>query len=170
MPAAERGFETCQLRSRHWVITSAATGEAEHVRGEGVIGKYPLLTERNYRDDEDRGRRQVERGMRVCVSVSVCMCVCVCMCACVCVCVCMHVSWSLLIYISNECGPICLGSDAAYPFTYQSCSGRVGQGQGGTFGGELIFVPGSINQPSGPDFNVTVATFPLSPATGSFVF
>jgi uncharacterized protein affecting Mg2+/Co2+ transport len=123
VPAAERGFETCQLRGRHWIITNGATGEEDHVRGDGVVGKYPLLREQNYRDDEDRGRRTVETG-----------------------------------------------HDTAYPFTYQSCSGRVGQGVGGTFGGELVMVPGSIDNPSGPDFTALVATFPLQASAGNYVF
>ncbi len=36
------GPETAQLLSRHWVITNA-DGEEEEVRGEGVIGKKPVL-------------------------------------------------------------------------------------------------------------------------------
>jgi len=47
LSAAERGFETCQLLSRHWAITtsphagegSGGGGRVEHVRGEGVVGK-----------------------------------------------------------------------------------------------------------------------------------
>merc|ERR1712060_351669 len=42
--AASRGFETCQLHLRHWEI--AAEGqEPEHVRGEGVIGLFPILVD-----------------------------------------------------------------------------------------------------------------------------
>jgi ApaG protein len=37
-----RGGETAQLMSRHWIITDAS-GEVEEVRGEGVIGKQPTL-------------------------------------------------------------------------------------------------------------------------------
>ena len=36
------GHETVQLRTRHWIITDAA-GHKEVVRGEGVIGKQPVL-------------------------------------------------------------------------------------------------------------------------------
>ena len=36
------GTETAQLLSRHWVITNA-DGEAEEVRGEGVVGLKPVL-------------------------------------------------------------------------------------------------------------------------------
>ena len=34
--------QNCQLLDRHWVITNAA-GEVEEVRGEGVVGKQPIL-------------------------------------------------------------------------------------------------------------------------------
>lgn len=43
LSSSERGFETCQLRSRHWKITANDTGEEEHVRGDGGTGLYPLL-------------------------------------------------------------------------------------------------------------------------------
>jgi ApaG protein len=36
------GHETVQLRTRHWIITDA-TGRKQVVRGEGVIGKQPVL-------------------------------------------------------------------------------------------------------------------------------
>eukprot|EP01102_Stenamoeba_stenopodia_P017254 TRINITY_DN6155_c0_g1_i1.p1 TRINITY_DN6155_c0_g1~~TRINITY_DN6155_c0_g1_i1.p1 ORF type:complete len:425 (-),score=58.19 TRINITY_DN6155_c0_g1_i1:29-1303(-) len=36
------GLESCQLRSRHWVITDG-NRHTEEVRGEAVIGYYPLL-------------------------------------------------------------------------------------------------------------------------------
>ncbi len=37
-----RGPETVQLRTRHWVITDA-TGRSQDVRGEGVVGEQPVL-------------------------------------------------------------------------------------------------------------------------------
>jgi ApaG protein len=37
-----RGTETVQLMTRHWVITDA-NGTVEEVRGPGVIGKQPTL-------------------------------------------------------------------------------------------------------------------------------
>jgi ApaG protein len=37
------GPETVQLRTRHWIITDA-TGHRREVRGEGVIGKQPVLS------------------------------------------------------------------------------------------------------------------------------
>eukprot|EP00316_Scyphosphaera_apsteinii_P004461 CAMPEP_0119342840 /NCGR_PEP_ID=MMETSP1333-20130426/105563_1 /TAXON_ID=418940 /ORGANISM="Scyphosphaera apsteinii, Strain RCC1455" /LENGTH=489 /DNA_ID=CAMNT_0007355135 /DNA_START=413 /DNA_END=1882 /DNA_ORIENTATION=+ len=51
MSVAERGFDTAQLHSRHWIITDLS-GHEEHVRGDGVVGKYPLLREGGYRDDQ----------------------------------------------------------------------------------------------------------------------
>ena len=36
------GHETVQLRTRHWIVTDA-TGRKQVVRGEGVIGKQPVL-------------------------------------------------------------------------------------------------------------------------------
>ena len=40
------GTETVQLRTRHWIITDAS-GHKEVVRGEGVIGKQPVLAPAN---------------------------------------------------------------------------------------------------------------------------
>jgi ApaG protein len=37
-----RGPTTVTLRTRHWVITDA-TGKRQDVRGEGVVGKQPVL-------------------------------------------------------------------------------------------------------------------------------
>ena len=48
MTPSERGFTTCQLRSRHWIISQGDDGEPEHVRGDGVVGMYPLLKEGGY--------------------------------------------------------------------------------------------------------------------------
>jgi ApaG protein len=36
------GEAACQLRSRHWLITDS-DGNKQEVRGEGVVGKQPLL-------------------------------------------------------------------------------------------------------------------------------
>ena len=36
------GSETAQLVSRHWIITNG-DGDAEEVRGPGVVGKQPVL-------------------------------------------------------------------------------------------------------------------------------
>ena len=37
-----RGPETVQLRTRHWIITDAV-GRSQDVRGEGVVGEQPVL-------------------------------------------------------------------------------------------------------------------------------
>src|SRR6476646_10306500 len=39
---ANRGSETAQLVSRHWIITDNE-GEVQEVRGEGVVGAQPVL-------------------------------------------------------------------------------------------------------------------------------
>lgn len=39
---SNRGTETAQLISRHWIITDA-TGRTEEVRGPGVVGEQPVL-------------------------------------------------------------------------------------------------------------------------------
>lgn len=39
---ANEGTSPAQLRRRHWLITDA-NGQVEEVRGEGVVGKQPLL-------------------------------------------------------------------------------------------------------------------------------
>jgi ApaG protein len=36
------GEETVQLQTRHWIITDAS-GRKQEVRGEGVVGKQPVL-------------------------------------------------------------------------------------------------------------------------------
>ena len=53
LSADERGFETCQLRGRHWLITDAS-GREDHVNGDGVVGLYPLLRVGGWRDDTSR--------------------------------------------------------------------------------------------------------------------
>lgn len=37
-----KGAESVQLRSRHWIITDGS-GKVEEVRGPGVVGQQPLL-------------------------------------------------------------------------------------------------------------------------------
>eukprot|EP00550_Attheya_septentrionalis_P010369 CAMPEP_0198281886 /NCGR_PEP_ID=MMETSP1449-20131203/1763_1 /TAXON_ID=420275 /ORGANISM="Attheya septentrionalis, Strain CCMP2084" /LENGTH=539 /DNA_ID=CAMNT_0043977879 /DNA_START=118 /DNA_END=1737 /DNA_ORIENTATION=+ len=61
---AERGFETCQLIARHWKITTQKKNEVstEHVRGEGVVGLYPLLSEGGFRNDEGHRASSLVRG------------------------------------------------------------------------------------------------------------
>ncbi len=121
--AAERGFETCQLHSRHWVLSDDA-GRDEQVHGDGVVGCYPLLREGGYRDDRQ--------------------------------------SRSAMMNIGVPASAVREGDECEGTFVYQSMSGRGGMR---SFGGELTFVPGTYAEPTGEEFNVVVARFPLSDGT-----
>ena len=148
VPAAQRGFETCQLQTRHWAIepggssnnrttrsdqrvnsssssssnsnssssNSAASPVLEHVRGDGVVGAFPVLREGAHRADQ-----QVEPQFRA--------------------------------------ARLREGGWADGSFVYQSCSGQ--NLPGGSFGGELTFVPGTLKNPTGKPFEVVVAPFAL---------
>ena len=39
---SDEAWDTCQLRSRHWVIKDG-TGKKDEVRGPGVVGYFPVL-------------------------------------------------------------------------------------------------------------------------------
>jgi len=120
-----RGFETAQLRSRHWIITDL-DGEQEHVRGDGVVGMYPILRDGGFRNDRQNRRAG---------------------------------------HVNVEPSDVDPGSDCEGIFVYQSMSSP-----SGTFEGELIFVPGSLRQPTGDEFVVRVASFPLHDDGASFIF
>lgn len=62
MTPEQRGFETCQLVSRFWRITQGT--QVNEVRGEGVIGYYPLLKEGEHENfySEDGGHTLQSRG------------------------------------------------------------------------------------------------------------
>lgn len=45
--AEERGFNSCQVHKRHWEIQEEGSN-AEHVRGEGLIGLYPILVDNGW--------------------------------------------------------------------------------------------------------------------------
>ena len=65
MTAEERGFDTCQLVSRYWRITHGnIANSVEEVRGEGVIGYYPILREGGYEKmySEDGGENFINKG------------------------------------------------------------------------------------------------------------
>ena len=111
---SERGFHSCQLRSRRWTLTSNETGEEEPVSGEGVRGFYPLLL--------DNGGHRVYYG---------------------------HDATHASLVDERE----------EETFVYQSMS-NVCEG-GGTMSGTLQFLPGSLRGPTGPEFDVVVASFPL---------
>eukprot|EP00554_Chaetoceros_debilis_P010604 CAMPEP_0194108258 /NCGR_PEP_ID=MMETSP0150-20130528/8006_1 /TAXON_ID=122233 /ORGANISM="Chaetoceros debilis, Strain MM31A-1" /LENGTH=510 /DNA_ID=CAMNT_0038796923 /DNA_START=68 /DNA_END=1600 /DNA_ORIENTATION=- len=59
-----RGYETCQLSTRHWVLTNNEDGSTDNVSGEGVIGCFPVLYEGGYRDDQTNHMGDVEEGAR----------------------------------------------------------------------------------------------------------
>lgn len=103
----DRGFLTCQLKSRHWRIRISRDDEdsIQAVNGDGVIGLYPLLREGSHRVDS-----QMDGSVEYNTST----------------------------------------------FSYQSCTN-----EGISFGGHLLFVPGSIAEPTGPPFPVHLAPFPL---------
>ena len=119
LSAAERGFETAQLSTRHWRLVQAS-GEVESVDGPGVVGRFPLLREGGWR--EDRQRDASGRLSR---------------------------------------GPQCSGL-----FVYQSQSGR---GETVAFEGEIVMVPGSLAQPTGDEFRIQVARFPIGCTTEEFI-
>eukprot|EP00747_Dinoflagellata_sp_TGD_P186141 gnl/TRDRNA2_/TRDRNA2_43032_c0_seq1.p1 gnl/TRDRNA2_/TRDRNA2_43032_c0~~gnl/TRDRNA2_/TRDRNA2_43032_c0_seq1.p1 ORF type:complete len:504 (+),score=68.14 gnl/TRDRNA2_/TRDRNA2_43032_c0_seq1:46-1512(+) len=110
----QRGFKTCQLSQRHWEIAEDGQ-ETQHVRGEGVIGLFPILEEGGWRcNRESDPRRQYNREPG---------------------------------FVSE-------------PFCYQSCTGRTGSMRG-SFGGELLFVPGTLHKPTGEPFWARLETFRL---------
>jgi len=65
MTEQERGFETCQLLSRHWVLYNEDNNKTESVDGNGVVGLYPVLFEGGYRDDRQSMSGQVRKGDNV---------------------------------------------------------------------------------------------------------
>ena len=112
MSPSQRGFTTCQLRSRHWIISQGNGREPEHVRGDGVVGMYPLLKEGGYDLYEGRTAATVQE----------------------------------------------VETDCEGKFAYQSMTEA---SEDGTLGGSLQFVPGSLANPTGQEFDVRVAPFPL---------
>lgn len=62
---SDRGFDTCQLQSRHWQINDNDTGRIQHVNGDGVIGMYPLLREGGYQDYEGVSATRCRSGENV---------------------------------------------------------------------------------------------------------
>ena len=62
MTAAQRGFTTAQLSTRHWRLTMG-DGEVEVVNGPGVVGRFPLFREGGWREDRQRDASgRVARG------------------------------------------------------------------------------------------------------------
>ena len=62
---------------------------------------------------------------------------------------------------------IAQGEDNTGVFIYQSMSGR---GPTCAFEGAITMVPGSITQPTGDEFEVAVARFPLEAGPEEFIF
>jgi uncharacterized protein affecting Mg2+/Co2+ transport len=63
MTPSERGFETCQLMSRHWVLLDGETGREDIVDGDGIIGFYPVLMEGAHRNDSGRSMSNTTHGV-----------------------------------------------------------------------------------------------------------
>ena len=61
----QRGFATCQLHSRHWRISYE--NRVNEVRGEGVVGEYPLLEEGGYRRYSGQSARHIQLSPQVSV-------------------------------------------------------------------------------------------------------
>ena len=64
----QRGFTTCQLHSRCWRITYET--RVNEVRGEGVVGEYPLLEEGGYRRYSGQSARHIQLFPQVSCSAS----------------------------------------------------------------------------------------------------
>ena len=62
MTELERGYKSCQLMSRHWVILYGETGEEDTVVGDGVIGLYPVLYENLHRVDFTDSFNNLSKG------------------------------------------------------------------------------------------------------------
>jgi hypothetical protein len=110
MTPGERGFDTCQLQSRHWKFHDDMSDSVDQVSGEGVVGLYPLLREGGYRDDSQNRQGAIERG-----------------------------------------------GEKTGIFQYQSCASIIS----GTFQGQIGFVPGSLDKPTGDDFFVDLGKLTL---------
>mmetsp|Transcript_30086 Transcript_30086/g.65637 ORF Transcript_30086/g.65637 Transcript_30086/m.65637 type:complete len:471 (+) Transcript_30086:41-1453(+) len=111
----ERGFKTCQLKKRHWIIAEEGNVAPEHVEGDGVIGLFPILNDEGWLANRASDPHLQYEA---------------------------HGQWPA-------------------PFIYQS-SARFRSSACGTFGGYVEFIPGTIQKPTGPPFNVRVEPFPFS--------
>lgn len=66
----------------------------------------------------------------------------------------------------NRSGRVARGEECTGHFVYQSQSGR---GQTVGFEGEISMVPGSLKEPTGPEFRIAVARFPIGLAANEFI-
>jgi hypothetical protein len=105
-----RGFDSCQLKSRHWRLLNDE-GQTEHVDGDGVVGFYPLLREGSHRADSGNSSDSVTAGHEF----------------------------------------------RSGTFVYESCT----YDSETSFGGYMLFVPGSLAEPTGSAFRVHLDPFPL---------
>ena len=110
--------ESCQLRTRHWHINDGE--RTSTVSGEGVVGKFPVLTATGWRDDSQVAN--MTHGFSTAVLP---------------------------------------GEERAGEFVYQSFSGMTRGPRGGSFRGELEFVPGEVSAPTGEPFRVVCPEFAL---------
>ena len=110
--------ESCQLRTRHWHINDGE--RTSTVSGEGVVGKFPVLTSTGWRDDSQVAN--MTHGFSTAVLP---------------------------------------GEDREGEFVYQSFSGMTRGPRGGSFRGELEFVPGEVSAPTGEPFRVVCPEFAL---------
>ena len=110
--------ESCQLRTRHWHINDGE--RTSTVSGEGVVGKFPVLTRAGWRDDAQVAN--MTHGFSTAVLP---------------------------------------GEEREGEFVYQSFSGMTRGPRGGSFRGELEFVPGEVSAPTGEPFRVLCPEFAL---------
>ena len=110
--------ESCQLRTRHWHINDGE--RTSTVSGEGVVGKFPVLTRAGWRDDAQVAN--MTHGFSTAVLP---------------------------------------GEEREGEFVYQSFSGMTRGPRGGSFRGELEFVPGEVSAPTGEPFRVVCPEFAL---------
>ena len=110
--------ESCQLRTRHWHINDGE--RTSTVSGEGVVGKFPVLTRAGWRDDSQVAN--MTHGFSTAVLP---------------------------------------GEERDGEFVYQSFSGMTRGPRGGSFRGELEFVPGEVSSPTGEPFRVLCPEFAL---------
>lgn len=148
----QRGFDTCQLRSRHWVITSSQTSSR--------VNETKEINTELLDPDSSNSELRRERGSETVAEDNA---------------VVRHVNGDGVIGRypllfeggyrddrSNPNGGVEIGSQKSGVFEYQSFSGRMGlEEAGGWLGGTLLFAPTSLAQPSGVDMEIAVEPFPL---------
>ena len=150
LSAAERGFETAQLNTRHWIITRR-DGEVEQVDGAGVVGRFPLFREGGWREDRQTDAYGQLRIGDECDG--------------------------LFVYQSmSGRGAMCAHSDSMRlktrltGLTRLTRLTRLAYVRRSTFEGEISMVPGTIAAPQGDEFRIAVARFPIACGPDEFMF